>query len=130
MPAVVLPKAARAAAAPKVEARKEPEAKPREPDTVETPSPSEAATEELREPEGDAPAGKHFSETAWFMAATDIETLEEVDEDVDVSALEGKYVTEGRHPTGVRKKFSLTMTNLPADPREVAEEPSKKSRKP
>ena len=52
--------------------------------------------------------GRHFSETAWFMAAVDIESME-VDEDVDVSAMEERYLREGRNPTMVRQKFSLTI---------------------
>lgn len=92
-------------------------------DTAEVPPGDEAAEEQ----------GKHFSETAWFMAAADIESMEELDDDIDVSAMEERYLREGRNPTQVRQKFSLTITDAPDEVKEVIEEirkkPAKKPRK-
>lgn len=72
---------------------------------------------------GDTPAqSKHFSETAWFMAAADLESMEVLDDDVDVAAMEERYLREGRNPTEIRQRFSLTITEAPEGLKEALEE--------
>lgn len=63
---------------------------------------AEAVSED--EAEADAPPGD-FSETSWFMAAVDIETLDEIPEEVDVEQAE--YAPREDVTTDVRRTYSL-----------------------
>lgn len=116
MPAVRIPEtpSAPVAAAPRLDA-----------DTLETPVTGGAEADTVDLPpsstEKPAPAGPHFSETAWFMAATDLEDMEVLDDDIDVTAMEEKYMRDGSNPEEVRKKFSLTLTDMPEEAKAAIE---------
>lgn len=117
MPAIKIPEAPAAATIverPRLDA-----------DTLETPVTDGAAADTVDLPQSvpdvAGPKGPHFSETAWFMAATELEDMETLDDDIDVSAMEEKYMREGSNPEDVRKKFSLTLTDMPDEAKAAIE---------
>jgi len=63
-----------------------------------------AGAEPLPDDAAEAPP-RDFSETSWFMAAVDIETLDEIPEEVDVEQAE--YAPREDVTTDVRRTYSL-----------------------
>jgi hypothetical protein len=66
---------------------------------------SSSSTSSSSDASGTAPPPQDFSETSWFMAAVDMETLEELPDKVDVE--EQEYAPRADVETSVRRAFSL-----------------------